>query len=133
MSKTIFIDASALVAMIAGEEGAAALAHRLDDSAQRLISPVARWEAIVALHRSYDYDWTEAQRTVEKMTALHAVRTVAIGEAEGQLALSAYGRYGKGNHPARLNMGDCFAYACAKNNDAALLYKGDDFARTDLA
>jgi ribonuclease VapC len=42
-------------------------------------------------------------------------------------------RYGKGRHPARLNMGDCFAYACAKTNDARLLYKGDDFSHTDLA
>jgi ribonuclease VapC len=41
--------------------------------------------------------------------------------------------YGKGNHDARLNMGDCFAYACAKANGAKLLYKGGDFALTDLA
>lgn len=41
--------------------------------------------------------------------------------------------YGKGRHPAALNMGDCFAYACAQAHRARLLYKGEDFARTDLA
>ncbi|WP_337185934.1 type II toxin-antitoxin system VapC family toxin [Phenylobacterium sp.] len=50
----------------------------------------------------------------------------------GPDALSAYLRYGKGRHPARLNLGDCFAYALAKALDAPLLYKGDDFARTDV-
>ena len=48
-------------------------------------------------------------------------------------AVSAHARYGKGHHDARLNMGDCFAYACARTNNARLLYKGDDFSRTDLA
>jgi len=50
-----------------------------------------------------------------------------------ELALDAYARYGKGRHRAALNMGDCFAYACAKANRAKLLYKGDDFVHTDLA
>ena len=49
------------------------------------------------------------------------------------LAADAYARYGKGRHVAALNMGDCFAYACAKAHGARLLYKGDDAARTDLA
>ena len=50
----------------------------------------------------------------------------------GPLALDAYLRFGKGYHPARLNLGDCFAYALAKALDAPLLYKGDDFALTDI-
>lgn len=58
---------------------------------------------------------------------------VSIGAAEAMIATAAYDRYGKGRHPARLNMSDCFAYACAKTHDARLLYKGDDFSRTDLA
>lgn len=58
---------------------------------------------------------------------------VAIGSAEIAGALDAYQHYGKGRHPAKLNMGDCFAYACAKANDARLLYKGNDFVHTDLA
>jgi ribonuclease VapC len=50
----------------------------------------------------------------------------------GASALEAYVRYGKGFHPARLNLADCFAYALAKQLDLPLLYKGDDFARTDI-
>jgi ribonuclease VapC len=51
----------------------------------------------------------------------------------GHAALQAFARYGRGRHPAQLNMGDCFAYACARARNVQLLYKGDDFARTDLA
>ena len=50
----------------------------------------------------------------------------------GDLALFAFLEFGKGRHPARLNLGDCFAYALAKQLDAPLLYKGDDFAKTDI-
>jgi ribonuclease VapC len=50
----------------------------------------------------------------------------------GPTALKAYLRYGKGFHAARLNLGDCFAYALARQLDAPLLYKGDDFAKTDI-
>ncbi|MFX7988757.1 type II toxin-antitoxin system VapC family toxin, partial [Acinetobacter baumannii] len=62
------------------------------------------------------------------------LRTVPIGEAEATIAVEAQQRYGKASgHPAQLNMGDCFAYACARTNKARLLYKGSDFAHTDMA
>jgi ribonuclease VapC len=52
---------------------------------------------------------------------------------ETELALSAFARFGKGQgHPAQLNLGDCFAYACARHHGAAMLCKGGDFVRTDL-
>ena len=60
-------------------------------------------------------------------------RVVGIGARESEIATDAYARYGRGRHPAALNMGDCFAYACAKSNGAMLLYIGEDFALTDLA
>jgi ribonuclease VapC len=49
----------------------------------------------------------------------------------GQMAIDAFERFGKGRHPAALNLGDCFAYACARRLDTALLCKGSDFPRTD--
>jgi len=56
-----------------------------------------------------------------------------ITEADGLTALEAFARYGKGRgHPAQLNMGDCFAYAAAKNAGASLLFKGSDFGHTDI-
>ena len=64
--------------------------------------------------------------------AFAGIRTIEIGPAEALAALDAYARFGKGRHPARLNMGDCFAYACARIHNAPLLFKGEDFARTDV-
>lgn len=59
-------------------------------------------------------------------------RLVSIGEIEFAIALDAYARFGKGRHPAKLNMGDCYAYACARANHASLLFKGGDFMKTDI-
>ena len=56
-----------------------------------------------------------------------------IDQRIGEAAIDAHDRFGKGRHPARLNMGDCFAYACARTNNAPLLFKGEDFALTDVA
>ncbi|MBL8583733.1 MAG: type II toxin-antitoxin system VapC family toxin [Rhizobiaceae bacterium] len=59
---------------------------------------------------------------------------VPIDGAEAWLAIDAFERYGKGcGHPARLNLADCFSYASARTSGVGLLYKGEDFARTDLA
>jgi ribonuclease VapC len=56
----------------------------------------------------------------------------AVPPEARDLAIDAYARYGKGRHPAALNFGDCFAYACARAANAPLLYKGDDFPQTDI-
>lgn len=130
---TLFVDASAMVAIVTGEAGADVLATRMAGEADLLYSAMSRWEAVVALHRSHDYDWRYAQSSIDDLITTRAMTPVPIGELEGQMALNAYGNYGKGRHPAKLNMGDCFAYACATINDARLLYKGGDFARTNLA
>jgi uncharacterized protein with PIN domain len=58
-------------------------------------------------------------------------RLAPIGERELALAMDAYARFGKGRHPAKLNMGDRCPYACAQANDALLLFKGSDFTKTD--
>jgi len=59
-------------------------------------------------------------------------RIVAVDDSMTSLALDALDRYGRGRHPAALNFGDCFAYACARAHKTPLIYKGDDFARTDI-
>jgi ribonuclease VapC len=62
------------------------------------------------------------------------IEVMPLTDEVGRIALDAFDRYGKGRrHPAQLNMGDCFAYACAKFRGVPLLYKGSDFSRTDLA
>ena len=65
---------------------------------------------------------------------LHRARieTVAMNADHGELARSAWRHYGKGNHPAGLNIGDCCAYALAKYSGEPLLFKGDDFKQTDI-
>jgi ribonuclease VapC len=73
-----------------------------------------------------------ARTTVRSFLNLNGIEYVGIGEREYDLATQAYAEFGKGRHPAALNMGDCFAYACARANRAALLSKGDDFGMTDI-
>ena len=129
----IFADASALVAILAQEDDAVLLSERLKDSRQRFYSAIVQWETITALCRSYQLDPVFAADSV--VAFLHGLKfeIVPIGYREANLAAEASRRFGRGRHSAALNMGDCFAYACAKSCGAALLYKGDDFAKTDLA
>jgi ribonuclease VapC len=129
----IFVDASALVAIIANEPDADELANRLDRGGEKICSAVSAWETVTALCRSYRLKPDEANELVGRYIGEGDFELIDMGHREWQLAVSAYARYGKGRHPAALNMGDCFAYACAKANGAKLLYKGDDFAKTDLA
>lgn len=127
---TLFVDASVLVAIAAREEGYEHLARRISDDGDPIWSAVVRWESIRALARLLRITIDEAAERADQLAGIY--RMVAIGETEAALATTAHERFGKGNHPARLNMGDCFAWACAKAHGAKLLYKGDDFALTDL-
>lgn len=131
---TLFVDASALVAIVAGEEERDIFTTAIRDDPGPLWSAMSCWEAVASLRRSYDWAIEDARREVESVTNAAALVLVPIGVSELHLALDAYQAYGRNSgHPARLNMGDCFAYACAKANSARLLYKGDDFSHTDLA
>ncbi|ONF96867.1 type II toxin-antitoxin system VapC family toxin [Sphingomonas jeddahensis] len=131
---TLFVDASALVAIIANEAESEHLLLVMEQDQQRTTSGIALWETARALARlsrdpiSVADGLAEAQR----WCAALAIGITGIDAAVAHEAARVQDRYGKGNHPARLNMGDCFAYACAKTNNAKLLYKGDDFVHTDM-
>ncbi len=125
---TVFVDASAFIAIIAGEDGADAL----DADPDRLCSAMSVWETVAGLCRSHGYAIPQAREQVQRFLDAGAFRSVAVGEREADIAVDAYARFGKGRHPAALNMGDCFAHACAKAHGAKLLFKGEDFRRTDL-
>ncbi len=129
---TVFVDASALIAMIAGEGDAADLADRLEAEEARLCSAVSVWETVAGLCRSYAVSVEATRSMVRSFLAHHNFRFVTISEQEFDIATDAYSHFGKGRHPAALNMGDCYAYACAKANRAKLLFKGDDFTKTDI-
>ena len=128
----IFIDASALVSMAVGEPDAVVLADILETEPTRLSSAIALWEAAAGLCRSYMFSVESARDRLSGLRDLFGVQMATIGEREHDLALQACAQFGKGRHPAGLNMGDCFAYACAKANRAALLFKGDNFTKTDI-
>ena len=122
-----------MVAILAFDPGATELEDRLDGDLDRLCSPVSMWETTAALFRSYKVQLETSREIVARFVERFRIRCVPIGEREAQLAIDAHADYGKGRHPTALNMGDCFAYACAKANRASLLYTGQDFAKTDLA
>lgn len=128
-----FVDASALVALMENETAQPVVADRLRASSRRLWSAMSCWETVSALQNSYQRPVAAARVNVLAYAESLALEMVGIGAEELVMALNAYETYGKGRHQARLNMGDCFAYACAKTHDARLLYVGNDFSHTDLA
>lgn len=128
----MFIDASALTAILCDEPDGAALLQRIDQAATRLISPLAVWETTLAVARVLALEIAAAERAVEAFIALAAIRVIPVAPETRSIALDALARYGKARHPAGLNFGDCFAYACARQAGVPLLFKGDDFAQTDI-
>jgi len=139
----IFVDASVLAAIINEEPDAADLVLRLGAAGTVFVSPMVRFEAVLAVARASSA-MTGRPVTAETLLKAGDLVDALIGEFDAQFvdltaqtgtdALDAARRYGKVvRHPARLNLGDCFAYACAKHLGAPLLYKGGDFAQTDLA
>lgn len=128
----MFIDASALTAILTSEQDARELLARMQNSNERLTSPLAIWETTIAVARQLGLEIADAQLAVEDFLKLVNVEVRAVPAEARVLAIDAYARYGKGRHPAALNFGDCFAYACARAAKAPLLYKGDDFPQTDI-
>jgi ribonuclease VapC len=128
----MFVDASALTAMIVDENDGIALMRRMEKAGRRLTSPIAVWEATLAVARMTGRSFAETKQGLDRFLDLGGVELTAIPPEVTTLAIDAYDRFGKGRHQARLNMGDCFAYACARHFGQPLLYKGDDFAQTDI-
>ncbi|SFM14397.1 type II toxin-antitoxin system VapC family toxin [Methylobacterium pseudosasicola] len=128
----MFVDASALTAILTDEADARALVARLQQARRRMTSPLAVWETVVAVARRLDLSVAEARDAVRAYLDLAGIEVLAVAPEAAEIALDAYDRFGKGRHPAGLNFGDCFAYACARAHRVPLLYKGDDFPLTDI-
>lgn len=123
------IDTSALCAILFKEPERDALADAIGEDVVRLVStPTAFEAAIVLLARKGPAGVRELD------LLLHAIGCdiVGFGADHVLLARDAYRRFGKGRHPAGLNLGDCCSYALARSSGEALLFKGDDFTRTDV-
>ena len=128
----MFVDASALTAMIVDEHDGIALMRRMEKAGRRMTSPIAVWEATLAVARLTGKSFAETKQGLDRFLDLGGVELTPIPADVTALAIDAYDRFGKGRHRARLNMGDCFAYACARHFGQPLLYKVDDFAQTDI-
>jgi ribonuclease VapC len=129
----IFIDASAIVAILTDEDDAAAFIDELEAVAERFTSPVAIFEAALGICRKRHSSVSEAYEDILQFLTIAGVQNIAIAPADAKTALDAFSRFGKGRgHPAQLNMGDCFAYAMASGRNAAVLFKGNDFEKTDV-
>jgi ribonuclease VapC len=129
----MFVDASAIVAILTREPEADALADALDGAGSSITSPVAVFEAVLGVCRKRHASVAEAATDVSEFLGTAGVRTVPITDRDAEAALDAFARYGKGRgHPAQLNLGDCFAYAVARQHRTSLLFKGGDFPKTDI-
>jgi len=123
------IDTSALVAIIIGEDERPIFEDLILRTPVVVMSVVSVVEASIALlSKRPTYDAKLLEETISSLRI--DVRPVDLNQ--GSLARTAFLQYGRGRSPARLNFGDCFAYALAKARDDTLLFKGEDFPRTDI-
>lgn len=127
----MIVDASALIAILRDEPDAGDYARAIEAATVRRISAVNYVEAAVVIDGSRE---PVASRRFDQLVARAELKVEPVTPEQAQIARACYRDFGRGSgHPARLNFGDCFAYALAKALDESLLYKGDDFAKTDLA
>lgn len=123
------IDTSALIALLQEEEEAPRFRRLIAGASVCLVSAATQFEAsMLALSRRGERGITELQATFTAASA--EIVPVTADHARG--ALEAFRRFGKGRHPAALNFGDCFSYALAHATGEPLLFKGRDFAQTDI-
>lgn len=129
----MFVETSAIVAILRDEPDKLELLARIHSAPRRVTSCINAIEAGIVLARTMG-DADAARLVVKRLLAAMDVVVDGVPSDIFDDVMVAYGRYGKGTgHPARLNFGDCISYAMAKRADLPLLYKGGDFARTDLA
>lgn len=129
----MYVDASALVAIIIQESDADEMSRAIRASRTgRITSPIAIYEATVGVARVLACGVPRARQLVVGLLQAASIDVAAVGERHADAALAAFARFGRGQHPAKLNMGDCFGYAVASEAALPILFKGDHFSQTDL-
>lgn len=141
----MFLDASSVVAVLLQEEDAPAILKAMEAGRGKLrYSPIVRLEAVLALVRhvverrgggpAMKEDFDNAADLVRDLMVTLDAKEMHITTSMAEEAIRVLSVYGKAvDHPAKLNLGDALSYACARAFHVPLLYKGDDFAKTDLA
>lgn len=123
------IDTSAILAILLGEPKARSFASAIANDPRRLVSSVSTLEAAIVIHSRKGRDGVQA---LDELFRSAALTVVSFSPEQALLARQAYQKLGKGHHPAGLNLGDCCSYALAQSSEEPLLFKGRDFARTDV-
>lgn len=125
----MIVDSSALLAIVLDEPEAAAYATAIAAAARPRMS-VANWvESFLVVERRGPEALTVRLEAILRRSGMDLV---PVSVAQASTARDAWRRFGRGRHRARLNYGDCFAYALAKTEGAPLLFKGEDFSQTDI-
>jgi ribonuclease VapC len=124
----VVVDASALVAILRLEPERDIFTKLILRAPVRLMSPVNWLEASIRAGRAGSRD----MEALEAFVSASEIEIVPVDHFQMRVAHMAWRDFGKGRHPARLNLGDCSAYALAKQSGQPLLYKGNDFSRTDI-
>lgn len=126
----MIVDSSALVAILAGEPEAPEYTRAIEDAGSVRISAANYLEAAIVIDGRRD---AIGSRRFDEFVAQSGLRIEAVTEEQAMLARAAYRDFGRGcGHRAKLNFGDCFAYALAKATGEPLLFKGEDFRHTDV-
>lgn len=125
----MIIDTSALLAILRLESEARRMLEAIKGADRRAISAATLVEAGIVAE---GYAGEQGARDLDAALARLKIEVLPLNESQAAYARRGYRRFGKGNHPARLNLGDCFSYALAKATGETLLFKGDDFSKTDI-
>jgi ribonuclease VapC len=125
----VVVDTSALIAILLREADSPEFDAALARAPVRLISAVTRVEVSMVIEgRKRETGRADLEALLREIP----IDVAAVTPQQAEIAIDAFRRYGKGRHRARLNIGDCFAYALARATDLPLLFKGADFAQTDI-
>jgi ribonuclease VapC len=123
------IDSSVLVAILFGEPQAERFVDAIAEAEPRLMSAANLLEAAIVVDNQLG---PVAGRQFDRFVEQARIDIEPVTEVQVRIARQAYLDFGRGNHAAKLNFGDCFAYALAKATGEPLLFKGDDFEQTDI-
>ena len=123
------LDTSALIAVLLDEPESAALAESIEADPRRLISAGTLLETAMVIEARHG---ESGGRDLDLLTHKIQAEIVSFTYEQTEVARAAFRKFGKGRHRARLNLGDCFAYALSRVSGEKLLFKGDDFVHTDV-
>jgi ribonuclease VapC len=125
----MIIDTSAIIAILNDEPERRSFNEAIEKSDVCLLSTAGFVEASIVMENSRGY---EGLRDFDLWMATAGIELAPVDADQAQIARQAFRQFGKGRHPAALNFGDCFSYALAKASGFPLLFKGEDFNKTDI-